>query len=170
MINAKDFPLYIASPFGFSEAGRYFYYDKFLPIITKEGFQIIDPWELTSQEEIDEVLRHPYGLLRKEAWKLLDFKMGERNAIGIERAKGIVAILDGIDVDSGTAGEIGYGSAQGKKILGYKGDFRLTSENEGTLVNLQVEYFIKRNGGKIITSLDELIPALREVFLNPSVL
>jgi nucleoside 2-deoxyribosyltransferase len=166
MINAKDFPLYIASPLGFSEAGREFYYNKFLPPIREEGFPIIDPWELTSQEEINEMFKIPYGPLRKEAWRILDFKMGERNAKGLDRAKGIVAILDGADVDSGTASEIGYGASQEKKIIGYRGDFRLSSENDGTFVNLQVEYFIRRNGGKVITSIKELKPALREVFLN----
>ncbi|MCX6749919.1 MAG: nucleoside 2-deoxyribosyltransferase [Candidatus Pacearchaeota archaeon] len=166
MIDTKNFPLYIASPLGFSEAGKEFYYNKFLPIIKEEGFPIIDPWRLTPQREINEVLTIPYGPLRKQAWRLLDFKIGARNAEGIDRAKGIVAILDGIDIDSGTSSEIGYGCAQNKKIIGYRGDFRLSSENDGTFVNLQVEYFIRRNGGKIITSINELKPALREIFLN----
>src|SRR5260370_805232 len=66
------------------------------------------------------------------------------------------AILDGVNVDSGTAAEIGYGFAKGKPILGYRGDFRLGSDNEGSIVNLTVEYFIRKSGGDVIASLADL--------------
>jgi nucleoside 2-deoxyribosyltransferase len=69
-------------------------------------------------------------------------------------------VLDGTDVDSGTAAEIGYAFAKGKPILGYRGDFRLAADNEGGVVNLQVEYFIRASGGDIITKLDGLAGAL----------
>jgi nucleoside 2-deoxyribosyltransferase len=70
------------------------------------------------------------------------------------------AVLDGVDVDSGTAAEIGYAYARGKPILGYRGDFRLSADNEGSTVNLQVEYFIRQSGGDIIAALADLGPAL----------
>jgi nucleoside 2-deoxyribosyltransferase len=72
----------------------------------------------------------------------------------------IFAVLDGVDVDSGTAAEIGYGFAKGKKIVGYRGDFRLSADNEGSIVNLQVEYFIKASGGTILTRLADVASAL----------
>jgi hypothetical protein len=62
-------------------------------------------------------------------------------------------VLDGVDVDSGTAAEIGSGFAKGKKIIGYRGDFSLSADNEGSIVNLQVEYFIEASGGAIVTRL-----------------
>jgi nucleoside 2-deoxyribosyltransferase len=62
----------------------------------------------------------------------------------------VFAVLDGTDVDSGTAAEIGYAFAKGKPILGYRGDFRLSADNDGSIVNLQVEYFIRASGGTII--------------------
>ena len=62
----------------------------------------------------------------------------------------MVAVLDGADVDSGTAAEIGYAFARGKLIVGYRGDFRLSADNEGGTVNLQVEYFIRESGGTIV--------------------
>ncbi len=68
----------------------------------------------------------------------------------------IVAVLDGTDVDSGTAAEIGYGFARGKVIIGYRGDFRIAAENEGAIVNLQVDYFIRASGGSIITAIADL--------------
>lgn len=154
--NKKMRKIYVASPLGFSEAGRFFMYEKLIPLIESKGFQVLDPWKLTPQDEIDKVLSIPYGQERKLAWTSLDQKIGRRNAEAINESNGITAVLDGVDVDSGTASEIGYGAALRKPVLGYKGDFRVTSDNEGTLINLQVDYFIHLNGGKIVTSLDEL--------------
>ena len=68
----------------------------------------------------------------------------------------MLAVLDGADVDSGTAAEIGYAFARGKRILGYRGDFRLAADNVGSIVNLQVEYFITAGGGEIVTTLAAL--------------
>ena len=73
-------------------------------------------------------------------------------------------MLDGTDVDSGTAAEIGYAFAKGKRIVGYRGDFRLSADNEGSLVNLQVEYFIHASGGRIVSSIKQLAPALQRAF------
>ena len=72
-------------------------------------------------------------------------------------------MLDGTDVDSGTAAEIGYAFARGKNILGYRGDFRLSADNEGATVNLQVEYFIRESGGDIITAFAALPAALAKL-------
>ncbi len=71
-----------------------------------------------------------------------------------------MAVLDGADVDSGTAAEIGYAFARGKRIVGYRGDFRLSADNEGSIVNLQVEYFIRASGGAIVEHYEELEPSL----------
>jgi nucleoside 2-deoxyribosyltransferase len=72
----------------------------------------------------------------------------------------MIAILDGPDVDSGTAAEIGYAFARGKLIVGYRGDFRLSADNEGSIVNLQVEYFIRESGGAIVSRYEDLGPRL----------
>ena len=82
----------------------------------------------------------------------------------IDSSDGILAVLDGTDVDSGTASEIGYAFALGKRILGYRGDFRLTGDNPGSTVNLQVEYFIRKSGGRIVRSVDELAALLSGMF------
>ncbi len=152
--------LYFASPYGFSEAGRFFMYEKMFPIIEAKGFKILDPWKLTPQEDLDKVLSLPYGKEQRGAWENLNPSIGDRNFNAIQQANGLIAILDGTDVDSGTACEIGYAAALGKPILGYRGDFRLAADNPGSLVNLQVERGITLNGGKIITSLDQLKESL----------
>jgi nucleoside 2-deoxyribosyltransferase len=61
----------------------------------------------------------------------------EKNLKGIERSDILVAVIDGADVDSGTAWEIGYAFAKGKPVIGLRTDFR-TLGIEGT-VNLMIE-------------------------------
>lgn len=153
---------YIASPLGFSDAGKLFYNEVFIPLITEVGFEIRDPWTLTDVELINSVQELPYGQEKREACKRMNHIIGKNNDSAIREADIIIAILDGIDVDSGTAAEIGFSSALGKTAFGYRGDFRPSGENEGCLVNLQVEYFIRLNGGEILTDLESLKIVLAE--------
>lgn len=151
---------YLASPLGFSEAGRAFYEGTLLPLVRETGFQVLDPWSLTPQALIRPVLALPYGDEKRVQWRRLNQVIGQHNADAIRRCRVVVAVLDGTDVDSGTAAEIGYAAALGKTILGYRGDFRLSADNEGATVNLQVEYFIRQNGGEIVDSVVRLRQAL----------
>lgn len=154
--------VYIASPLGFSEGGKFFLYEKFIPLVKKAGFEILDPWTLTDEDEISRAADIPSFEKRKEAWVEMNMIIGENNETAINESDLILAVLDGTDVDSGTAAEIGYGAAKGKPVFGYRGDFRKTGDNEGSIVNLQVEYFINKSGGTIVTSLNELISVLKE--------
>ncbi|MEA2098158.1 MAG: nucleoside 2-deoxyribosyltransferase [Patescibacteria group bacterium] len=151
---------YLASPLGFSEIGKLFHNRMLIPLVIETGFEIRDPWTLTSNEFIDSALTLPYGQEKKEMWNRINSIMGHNNTIAIEESDIIIAILDGTDIDSGTAAEIGYGSAFKKPIFGYRNDFRLGGENEGSIINLQVEYFIYLNGGEIVTNLELLKIAL----------
>ncbi|HYS16122.1 MAG TPA: nucleoside 2-deoxyribosyltransferase [Candidatus Binatia bacterium] len=153
--------IYIASPLGFSEAGRHFYNSVLVPFLRSLGYEVLDPWALTDPRKIEAVQRMPYGPERREAWRKLNRAMGATNRAAIDGAQGVVAILDGTDVDSGTAAEIGYAFARGKLIVGYRGDFRLSADNEGGTVNLQVEFFIHESGGAIVSRYEDLEPSLR---------
>ena len=75
----------------------------------------------------------------------------------------VLANLDGQDVDSGTAAEIGYAFAKGKPIIGYRGDLRLSSDNVGLTVNLQVEFFIRESGGEILSNASAIPAALARI-------
>jgi nucleoside 2-deoxyribosyltransferase len=154
-------PIYPASPLGFSEAGRHFYNGVFLPTLRNIGFDPLDPWTLTDEKLIQAAISAPEGVTQKQEWIKLNPIIGANNAAAIRRCRMVVAILDGVDVDSGTASEIGYAAALGKPIVGYRGDFRLSADNVGSMVNLQVEYFIRLGGGEIVTSLGDLWPLLR---------
>jgi nucleoside 2-deoxyribosyltransferase len=153
---------YLAGPLGFSEVGRLFHQTVIIPLVKEVGFEIRDPWELTPIALIAPVIEMPYGQDKKKAWSRLNLVIGRNNVLAIEESDLIIAILDGTDVDSGTAGEIGYASALGKTVIGYRGDFRLSADNEGSLVNLQIEYFINSSGGQIVTNIKSLKNALEE--------
>lgn len=149
--------VYLASPLGFSEAGRLFMDSKLIPMLESLGsITVEDPWSLTSEEEIHTVQSLPNGDEKRLAWSQLNRVIGSRNEAAIKRSDGMVAVLDGVDVDSGTAAEIGYAFGLGHRIIGYRNDFRVAGDNEGAIVNLQVEHFIYESGGTITTSLDEL--------------
>ena len=124
----------------------------------------IDPWKLTSEKEIIKVVSMPNGPEKVEAWKRLNMIIGENNRKGIDKSNGLVAILDGTDVDSGTASEIGYSYGKRKIIVGYRGDFRLSADNIGSIINLQVEYFIRASGGTVVIEFKKLKDELRKIF------
>lgn len=90
------------------------------------------------------------------AWRQLNHAIGARNCAAIDGCDAFMAVLDGVDVDSGTEAESGYAFARGKRVFGYRGDFRLSSDNEGAAVNVQVEYFILSSGGVIVSSVEAL--------------
>jgi nucleoside 2-deoxyribosyltransferase len=152
--------IYTAGPLGFSEAGRAFHRDHVLPEVKRLGHDALDPWTLTETSRIDAVLGMPYGEAKRDAWRVLNIEIGGNNRAAIDACDLVFAVLDGVDVDSGTAAEIGYAFAKAKPIIGYRGDFRISADNEGSVVNLQVEYFIRQSGGEIILALAELEAAL----------
>jgi len=148
--------IYIASPLGFSEAGRLFLYEKLIPLFTELNLICIDPWKLTPENLINEVNSIDNAELKSAEWRKLNRVIAENNRNGIDESDGMLAVLDGTDIDSGTASEIGYAAALNKKICGYRSDFRRSGDNDGAIVNLQVEYFIQNSGGRIISNLSEL--------------
>ncbi|MCL2141357.1 MAG: nucleoside 2-deoxyribosyltransferase [Methanimicrococcus sp.] len=58
--------------------------------------------------------------------------------------------LDGTDVDSGTAWELGYAYAENKPIIGIRTDFRIHMPNEK--VNLMIQETLKA----FVDNLDDL--------------
>lgn len=151
---------YLAGPLGFSELGQLLHKNLIKPMIINLGFEVRDPWILTSQEVIDSALKLSFGQEQRDQWRRVNPVLGRNNAQAIRESDVIVAILDGPDVDSGTAGEIAFGQSLGKVVIGYRGDFRPSGDNVGTIVNLQIEHFIYESGGTIVTSLADLRKAL----------
>ena len=155
--------IYIASPLGFSEIWDNYYESKIKPEIEKLGFEILCPWKENDTEELRETIAMDFSMERFNKFKKLNEEIGERNRILIDDSDILLAVLDGTDVDSGTSAEIGYACAKEKKIIGYRGDWRRSGDNEASIVNLQVEYFIKYSGGDIYKSFEEILEVLESL-------
>jgi nucleoside 2-deoxyribosyltransferase len=148
---------YLASPLGFSEAGRHWHDGVLVPALEATGLAVLNPWKLTDAAAIQAAQALPYGADKRDAWRTLNRRIGRDNLDAIRACDCLIAVLDGTDVDSGTAAEIGCAFALGKPCFGYRGDFRLSADNDGSIVNLQVEFFITQSrGGAIATTLQEL--------------
>lgn len=154
--------LYLASPLGFAGSTAAFMHE--LERALAEHVVVDNPWtfatvaaaELTAAEAIADRAGHA------AAMHALNHRLAAANDAAIRAADWLIGVLDGVDVDSGTAAEIGYGFALGKRIWGLRTDFRTTGDNAGSTVNLQVQYFIEASGGRIVTTVDDLIAALRD--------
>ncbi len=151
---------YLASPLGFTEPTRHWYNKVFVPAVRKVGITPINPWILTADSEVMAVLNLPVGAERDRKIHELHHEMAKRNKVGIDMADIIIACLDGQELDGGTCAEIGYGVGRGKVAYGWRTDWRMTGE-QGSIVNLQVQYFIEASGGKIFRDLNELYDEAR---------
>src|SRR5437879_2081287 len=94
--------LYLAGPLGFSEAGCSYQNATLIPAIERLGYEILDPWKLTDRRKLDAILAMPYGPARRDAWRKLNVEIGGNNRGAIDRSNIVCAVLDGVDVDSGT--------------------------------------------------------------------
>lgn len=142
--------IYVAGPTGFSLAGQWFHDQVVVPQLVAAGFEVADPWAVDSG--ISGALKLPPGPERDRALFKADMLAGHMNRDLMDSSQGVLAVLD--QTDPGTASEIGYCVARGLLVVGVRTDFRLCSDNSGTRVNLQVEYFIRSSGGRIVESVD----------------
>lgn len=148
--------IYLASPLGFSHSGSHFIRDVLIPELTRQGLNVVNPFDLVDPARIRAIAEMEAGRARIAAWRALNIEIGQGNVNAIDGCDAMLAVLDGADVDSGTASEIGYAFAKGKRIVGYRSDFRISADNEGGIVNLQVEYFIRASGGTIVNSVADI--------------
>ena len=158
--------LYLAGPHGFSELTRS-NLASLTRLIQVMCGKVKDPWKLTNEKLLKTAQDLPYGKERQEKWKEINAIIALNNENGIRESTGVIACLDGVDVDSGTATEIGIAYMLGLPILGYRTDFRLSADNEGSDVNLQVQGTIERSGsgkGRIVRSIKEVPDALLAIW------
>jgi nucleoside 2-deoxyribosyltransferase len=142
---------YVASPLGFTEPGRDYYRRVYLPALAAV-VEPVDPWALTAALELAQARQA--GEQRQ-----LALRIGRGNAEAIRSCVLLAAHLDGQELDSGTAAEIGYAAALGIRCFGLRTDMRQSGE-DGVAVNLQVETFIVDSGGVVVSTLAGLVDAL----------
>lgn len=148
--------LYLASPLGFS-AENIAYLNKVKVKLAALGFEIFDPWDqMQFAERIERAKLEMDYPQRVTLFQEIARQIGMCNEGGIRWANYLLAVLDGAEVDSGTAGEVGFASALGKKCYGLRTDHRDAGDFTGLPVNLQVMHFIERTGGKMFRSIDEI--------------
>ncbi len=80
------------------------------------------------------------------------------NKTALEDSDIIIAVVEGADVDSGTAWEMGYAFALGKPVIALRTDFRRVGHHEH--VNLMLE-----QSAKVVGSTGELLAALSSPLL-----
>lgn len=143
--------IYLAGPL-FSKAER-----NWIREIRKHIIQLVK----SRGREVDIVW--PYEVITKEEIDLLGPKaineIFTRNKSHIDTADIMIAVLDGVQVDDGTAWEIGYfyaNKSENKYILGIRTDFRNAGDTKHSLVNLMIE----ASCDKIVTDISELLEIL----------
>lgn len=141
--------VYLASPYGFAASTRAFL-ESLKSELSRTGHRVIDPF---GRLQVD---RPKESLLESNE------RISKLNEQDIVACDVVVAGLDGPDVDSGTASEIGFAYAMGKRIIGLRTDLRRTGENDAARVNMQVQHWIVASQGRIVNSVEELLSALKE--------
>ncbi|MDQ2729088.1 MAG: nucleoside 2-deoxyribosyltransferase [Actinomycetota bacterium] len=163
-------PVYVAGPDGFTPAGLQWHRQILIPAVQAAGLDPLSPWGAASmsatvipESAFAEVEAMPLGTQRLLRYQDLDYRTGAANAALIDRCHGVLAVLDGPDVDSGTAAEIGYAVRGRVPVVGLRTDSRRTGDNDGVTVNLQVEFFIRLSGGSLHRQLDHAVADLAKL-------
>lgn len=109
--------------------------------------QVIWPYELVTCEEAEAL-----GEMAK-------FEIFFRCRSELEKADIVIAVLDGSQVDDGTAWEIGYfyrNRPHRSRIIGIRTDFRQAGESGGSIVNAMIQC----SCDLLVKSPEELMEAL----------
>jgi nucleoside 2-deoxyribosyltransferase len=136
--------VYVASALGFSGATRP-YNETLTAAVRGAGFDPLDPWADPDGSTAAALAAADALAGREErvaAFRAVNARLAADNLAAIRRADAVLALLDGADVDSGVAAEIGYAAALGTPVVGLRLDFRTAGDNEGGTVNLQVEHLL----------------------------
>lgn len=146
--------IYLASPLRFSPEYRS-HREKIKTRLVQLGYDVLDPWEQPFSKAIREASRIEDYHERTAAFSRLSRDVGSVNEQAIRECDILVAVLDGTEVDSGTAAELGFAVRLGKRSYGLRTDWRDSGEF-GLPVNLQLLWFIERSGGKLFRRIEDI--------------
>lgn len=159
--------VYLASPLGFDEPGRHYRRDVLLPALERTGWLLLDPWAPSaSVQQLERALALPVGEA-DAALRSASEVIGRHNVELLDAADAVLAWLDGVDLDSGTAAEVGYASGRGTPVVAVRTDIRLAGDHAAARVNLQVEHFVTRTGGSLCASLEAALAVLGSLLGQP---
>jgi len=135
--------VYLAGPL-FSEAEQTWHMT-FKKQLEESGHHVIWPFELISAEQITQWGQDAPRQIMKTDSKAID------------ASQVVIALLDGTQVDDGTAWEIGYAYAKDIPVIGIRTDFR----NAGDTIHSAVNAMIEGSCLCILRSRQEVIERLK---------
>src|SRR5690348_15153780 len=116
--------VYLASPLGFAASTAHFM-DELERALAGTGIDVLNPWKSDFGPEF----RHASAIAdyaeRVAALGEVNTRVARANEQSIRASDAVFAVLDGVDVDSGTASEMGFAFALGKRVHGLRTDSRL---------------------------------------------
>jgi nucleoside 2-deoxyribosyltransferase len=148
--------IYLASPLGFALEHKS-YLERVKTHLLQLKCLVFDPWSLHFGEAIREASQIENYYDRVAAFARIARDIGAANESELISSEILLAVLDGTEVDSGTAAEVGFAAALGKKCYGLRTDWRDSGDFIGLPVNLQVLWFIERSGGRLFRRIEEII-------------
>ena len=113
------------------------------------GYDVYYPW----RDAGEQALVAAWG----KDWPRVNAEIARRNLRAVDACSILVAIVEGADVDSGVAMEVGYACALGKSVKLLRTDFRTQGARVGAF-NLMLGIA----ADAICESVDELLAALRD--------
>ena len=130
---------YIAGPL--FDPGERWYDERIEEIVAAAGFETYLPHRDAPDKDSEAAVREIFEVDRR----------------AVDECDVVVANLNGITTDDGTAWELGYAFARGKYLIGLHTDWRRRFDHE--VVNLMIEGSLNR----LVRALEELAVALAEV-------
>jgi nucleoside 2-deoxyribosyltransferase len=148
--------VYLASPLGFAASTAHFM-EELEQALTRTGIEVLNPWKSDFGPEFRRASAIADHAERIAALGQINTRVAHANEAAIRACDMVLAVLDGVDVDSGTASEMGFAYALGKRVHGLRTDSRLIGDNEGSVINLQVQYWIEASGGTLVRRLEDAV-------------
>ncbi len=127
--------IYQAGPL-FSQAEKEFHY-KLSAALRSAGHEVVWPGDLLTEAEIAAAGPGAIGRIFSSCKEAID------------RSTIVVALLDGPQIDDGTAWEIGYAYAKGLPIYGLRTDFRQAGDTKFNRMNSMIESCLTGLAGSV---------------------
>lgn len=147
--------VYLANGDGFS--GNMALLEQIIAHLTMLGHIVCNPWtahdwtnDVVAAKSIDNAKE------REDACRLVATRIGYENYLDIMRADTVLAVLNGMEPDSGTVSELAFAAGMGKTVYAIRTDFRDCGDLPGVPLNLQVLFFLENSGGQLFRSVDTI--------------
>lgn len=136
----KTYDIYFAAPL-FSE-GEQDFNEKVKNYIIECNLTVYLPQENNDDEKVN---------TQSDKLKIFD-----KNVQALDNSKIVIAVIDGADIDSGTAWEIGHAYGKGKPIIALVTDFRKQGDYESINLMIEESTIVVHNITSLLSELEKL--------------